>query len=176
MSGIDGLSLDADGFVDMDQFPDDGSDLGGDDLEDLQAALRSDPLVEPTDEQWDAMFDQVMEGVDDGPFALDDADPGLDAAAIADDDAFDVALATEDDLDDPDVDVDDADLDDADLDDIGVSGNGFDPVDDVDLGVDPYDDGGLDLTPEPVHDDPFAADGVDDVPVDLANNDLEDFL
>ena len=66
------LGLDADGFVDMDQFPDDGTDLGGDDLVDLRTALHADPVVEPSDEVWDDMFSEALAGgQNDGPFGLD---------------------------------------------------------------------------------------------------------
>lgn len=78
MDASPGLALDADGFFDMDQFPDDGSDLADAERADLQAALRSDPVEEPTDDVWDALLEVAVGGgaseevVDDltGPFAL----------------------------------------------------------------------------------------------------------
>ncbi|QYG91106.1 hypothetical protein HC251_00765 [Iamia sp. SCSIO 61187] len=177
MSGLDGLELDADGFVDMDQFPDDGSDLVGADLEQLRAALHADPVDEPTPEQWDAIVDDVVGlDLDAGPFAVDDPDPLLpDPAEDGTDDA------APDDLDDVDPDGDepgeaDAGADDADGvaevdDDVDLDG-----LDDVDVDLDL--DGGLDLmTADDAGDDPFdaAADGADDAAADVGP-DFEDLL
>lgn len=132
MSGLDGLELDADGFVDMDQFPDDGTDLVGADLDQLRATLHSDPVDEPTPEQWEAIVDDVVGlDLDAGPFAVDDpdaplADPVEDGTA---DDAPDDGGAG-----DPgDADPGDADPGDADPGgDDAVVGGGPDDVD-VDL-------------------------------------------
>ncbi len=102
MSGLDGLSLDADGFVDMDQFPDDGSDLGAGDLDALRAVLHADPVDEPTDDHWHAMFDSVVAGADDGPFSLEGlpgADGFDDASAGGHDHGLD-AMAAHAELDD----------------------------------------------------------------------------
>jgi hypothetical protein len=186
MSGLDGLQLDADGFVDMDQFPDDGTDLGETDLVSLRDTLHSDPVVEPTDAEWDAMFDEVVTADDSGPFAVDGSDAPVDdggdlfgaeageaAAEMAVDDG-DAAAADDADLAD-DVAADDAA---ADLDLDASEDLAFDdvPADDVDVTADLDLDGGLDLTADDGLDDSFAVDAVDDVPADIANNDFEDLL
>jgi hypothetical protein len=170
VSGLDGLQLDADGYLDMDQFPDDGTDLADADLAGLRDALHSDPVEEPTDQQWDAMFDDVVSTGDTGPFALDDVeglngDLEYEADGSAAPDADDV-------LDDGDLPDADDGADDLDLppDDLGLDDGG---ADDLDLDI-PVDDG-LDLTPDAV-DDAFSADGFDDAPADIANNDFEDLL
>jgi hypothetical protein len=158
MSGLDGLRLDADGHLDMDQFPDDGTDLTGPALDQLRETLHADPVEEPTPEQWDAMFDDVITDGDTGPFALDDVeglttDDGVDADQQIDDDV--TVETTEADADDlADVTADDLDLD---LDTTGY-------------------DGGLDLTPDDVVDDAYAPDALDDAPAEVANNDFEDLL
>lgn len=171
MSGLDGLQLDADGYLDMDQFPDDGTDLADADLAGLRDALHSDPVEEPTDQQWDAMFDDVVAAGDAGPFALDEVD-GLtgdlegetDGSATADADD----VLADDDLPDADDGADDLDLptDDLGLDDVGA--------DDLDLDVTV--DDGLDLTPDDTVDEALSTDGLDDAPEGIANNDFEDFL
>jgi hypothetical protein len=167
MSGLDGLQLDADGYLDMDQFPDDGTDLADADLAALRDALHSDPVEEPTDQQWDAMFDDVVAAGDAGPFAVDDVE-GL--TGDIEYDADDSATPDPDDvLDDGDApDADDLDLpaDDLALDDVAA--------DDLDLDVPGAD--GLDLTPDDTVDDAFSADAFDDAPADIANNDFEDLL
>lgn len=168
MSGIEGLQLDADGFVDMDQLPDD--DLSEADLTQLRDTLHSDPVEEPTAEQWDAMFDDAVAGADDGPFALEDVD-GLvtDDGSSSDDPA---AAADPDDADDLDADTDGSDTD-------GPDGDLFalDGTDDLDLGLDGTDlDGGLDLAPDDTVDDAFSPDALDDAPADVAGNDFEDLL
>ncbi|HEX7134940.1 MAG TPA: hypothetical protein VF228_20365 [Iamia sp.] len=152
MSGLDGLRLDADGYLDMDQFPDDGTDLAGPELDQLRETLHADPVEEPTPEQWDAMFDDVVTVDGTGPFALDDVD------GLTTDDGFD---AGGDGL----PDVDDGLPDDL-------------PVDDADdLDLDPTDyDGGLDLTPDDVVDDAYTPEALDDAPAEVANNDFEDLL
>lgn len=173
MSDTSGLQLDDDGFVDMAQFPDDGTDLGADELADLRDVLHADPVEEPTAEAWDAMFDEVVTAADDGPFGLDD---GLGA-----DDLF-----TDTDLGDdgsPAFDTDDADTEpDADddgggiVDDVDDGGLGLDDLDggDVDLDVDL--DGVIDVTPTDVVDDHYDVDGADvDTPADISH-DFEDTL
>lgn len=121
---IDDLPLGADGFLDMDAFAADDTDLGGEALADLRATLHADPVDEPTVEEWDAMFETVVAG-DDGPFGLDGdllSDPvDLDDGAAGADDVFAV--------DDLDTDVDPDDIDD---------------IDDLDTEVDPDDLGGDD--------------------------------
>lgn len=204
MSGLDGLQLDADGFVDMDQFPDDGTDLPEADLAELRDTLHSDPVDEPTDAEWDAMFDQVLASDDTGPFTVDDVDVAADGAdtdagddlfgaeageALADEDASsddadpssDDADTSSDDVDTVDVDAASADVDDLGLDgstDVDVADLDLDGSTDLDVTADDLDyDGGLDLTvPDDGLDDAFAADAVDDVPADIANNDFEDLL
>lgn len=165
MSGLDGLQLDPDGYVDMSQFPDDGTDLAGPELDQLREALHADPVDEPTAEQWDAMFDDVLTADATGPFALDDVE-GLtgDLDLDGDDGAFDLATDDGDDLDDPglDDDLDDTGLDDPSLD------------DDLDVTAD-LDDGGLDLAPDDLADDAFAVAEVDDTPADISH-DFEDLL
>lgn len=172
MSGIDGLQLDPDGYLDMDQFPDDGTDLADADLASLRDTLHADPVDEPSAEQWDAMFDEVITTGDTGPFALEDVD-GLvsddgvfsDAAPASDDVVDDISpdddLSADDDLSDDDGGIDlDAPADDLDL--------------DLDLDVDV--DGGLDLAADDGVDDAFAVDALDDGPAEVANNDFEDLL
>lgn len=178
MSGVEGLSLDADGFVDMDQFPDDGTDVAGPDLDALREALHSDPVDEPTAEEWDAMFDSVVSG-DDGPFTVDggDADGGVDPSAVEGADAAEGAFALDDDgtdTDDGAVEVDDAGLD---LDDDGLAleDTGLD-LDDTGLDDPLFDDGGLDLGTDDAGTDDYAVDTVADLPDGIANNDFEDFL
>lgn len=168
------LTIDDDGFVDMDQFPDDGSDLAAEDLADLRAALHADPVDEPTPEAWDAMFHDVFTGADDGPFGLED---GL----VADDLVTDV----------PDLDAGaegvDADLDDGtdheaeggdgdvvdDLDDGGLGADDV-PADDLDVDVDL--DGILDVAPVDGGADHYDVDGADvDTPADISH-DFEDTL
>lgn len=166
MSGLDGLQLDADGYLDMDQFPDDGTDLAGPELDALRDTLHADPVDEPTAEQWDAMFDDVVAGGDTGPFAVDDVD-GL----VADD-----VFGTDDGPVDDDLPVDDdASIDDPADDDV-TDGLDLDGTDDLDLGLDDVDvDGGLDLAADDGVDDAYATDALDDGPADLSH-DFEDLL
>jgi len=169
MSGLDALSLDADGYLDMDQFPDDGTDLAGQDLADLRDALLSDPVDEPTPDEWDALLDDVV--TDDGPFALDDPDgttfayEGIEGGA---DDLADPA---------PDGAEADADSDDA-GDDAGGEGDGFDPLDAADLGDDGLDlaDGGLDLLDEAGAGDDGSVPDVPDEPLPNVGPEFEDYL
>jgi len=192
MSGLDGLQLDPDGYVDMDQFPDDGTDLGEVDLAQLRQALHSDPVDEPTDAEWEAMYDEVVASDDGGPFALDDggsvfaddgdgdlfgAEAGDAAADLSDDDTS---------SDDTDADVDaealatdgvDPDGDAGDVAGLGDDGLGGDDIDvstdlDLDAELDLDLDAGLDLTT----DDGFADDVVDDVPATVDGTDFEDLL
>ncbi len=162
MSGLDGLQLDADGYLDMDQFPDDGTDLAGPELDQLREVLHADPVEEPTPEQWDAMFDDVVATGDAGPFALDDGDlpaDDVDAPSPSDD-----AVDATDDLDRTDDDVS--------SDEVGVA----DELDGFDLDTtgaeDPDLDAGLDLADGAV-DDAYTS---DDGPSDIAGNDFEDLL
>lgn len=172
MSGLDGLQLDPDGFIDMDQFPDDGTDLAGPDLDQLREALHSDPVDEPTPEEWDAMFDEVVTTDDTGPFALDDVegltgDGGAEAFGSSAPESDDVLDADGDGI--PDAD-DLPDVDDGLPDDLAV-----DAVDDLDLDTTDY-DGGLDLSADDGVDDVYAPDALDDAPAEVANNDFEDLL
>jgi hypothetical protein len=168
MSGLDGLRLDADGYIDMDQFPDDGTDLAGPELDQLREVLHADPVEEPTAEQWDAMFDDVVAGDVTGPFAVDDVE-GLtaDAGDLAGDEPFGATDGADDVLGEGDL----PDADDLAADDLDLDGT----VDDLDLDVDV--DAGLDLAPTSDGvEDPFSVDGLDDAPADIANNDFEDLL
>lgn len=169
---MSGLELDADGYIDMSQFPDDGTDLAGPELDQLREALHSDPVEEPTPEQWDAMFDDAVGPGDTGPFALDDVE-GL--TGDLGDEADQASVPDPDDV------VDDGDLADGDEapDDLDLAPDDIDGLaevtpDDLDLDL-PVDDG-LDLAPDDGLDDAFAPDGLDDVPADIANNDFEDLL
>lgn len=189
MSGLDGLQLDSDGYLDMDQFPDDGTDLADAELAQLRDTLHADPVEEPTDQEWDAMFDEVVAGEDTGPFAVDDTDAlptDLDADG---DDVFGLGESAGEELDSADdgsTDDDGSAASDDGLSDDGLpdglpddgladDGPALDDggIEDLDL---TYDDGGLDLTPDDVADDAFAADALDDAPADIANNDFEDLL
>ncbi|HMJ75903.1 MAG TPA: hypothetical protein VK507_08015 [Iamia sp.] len=175
MSGLDGLQLDGDGYLDMDQFPDDGTDIAGADLAELREVLHSDPVEEPTAEQWDAMFDDVVAVEDAGPFALDDVD-GLvpEAESVSADDPF--AVDDGDGVDGGDgVDATDAgedgdvalanDPDDLDLD--GVT------PDELDVDLAP--DLDLDLAPDDTIDDVYTPEVLDDGPADISH-DFEDLL
>lgn len=156
MSGLDGLQLDPDGFLDMDQFPDDGTELAAADLAELRETLHSDPVEEPTSEQWDAMFDEVVAADPAGPFAVDDLDApvaDIDGDLFALDGAAGEGLAPDDlapdGAGDPDLDLDGADLEGPDVDD------------------------GLDLAPDDGLDDGFPADALDDA---ATSHDVEDLL
>jgi hypothetical protein len=170
MSGLDGLQLDADGYLDMDQYPDDGTDLAGAELDQLREALHSDPVEEPTAEQWDAMFDDVVTAGDTGPFALDDVegltvDDGGETSTPDDVLDGDDLPDAEDLPDDGDVPVDD--LDGLALDDAGA--------DDLDLDVTTDLDGGIDLATDHDVDDVFSPEALDDAPADISH-DFEDLL
>jgi hypothetical protein len=178
MSGLDGLQLDADGYLDMDQFPDDGTDVAGADLDQLREVLHSDPVEEPTAEQWDAMFDDVVTVEDAGPFALDDVD-GL--VPDADADLFPDSST------DVDADVDGSDVDGSDVDatDPGEDGDvalvndpgdlDLDGVTGDDLDIDLAPDLDLDLAPDDTIDDVYTPDALDDGPADISH-DFEDLL
>jgi hypothetical protein len=165
------LRFDSEGFLDMEQFPDDGTDMDVAELDALRATLHADPVDEPTDEQWDAMFDDVVAGDDAGPFALDDGD------VVTDDPTADDDLVA----DDADVDADTADLDGSDdteaTDDLVFHPADDDAnVDDLDLAYDDT-DGGLDLgASDDGVDDAYAPEALDEGPADIANNDFEDLL
>ena len=98
MSGLDGLRLDADGYLDMDVHGT-GPELGDDAVLDLRDALLADPVEEPTADEWADLVDASVAAdadvTDAGPFAVDDLPPLDDDAAV--------------DLTDPDPDVDAAD-------------------------------------------------------------------
>lgn len=161
------IHLDDDGFVDMDQFPDDGTDLAAADLAALRDVLRADPVDEPTPEAWDAMFDEAVTTAADGPFGLDDglvADP-FDGAGL--EDRGDGSAIPADDALDPDGDED------------GIADGGalgFDDGDggDVDLDVDL--DGVIDVNPDDVAATAYDVDGADvETPADISH-DFEDTL
>ena len=135
MSGLDGLRLDDDGFLDMEQFPSDSVDLGDADLAELRAALLGDPVDEPSDDQWESFLDHAFEvGADtgDAPVADLDFDPVAEPGLF--DTGDDASFA---DLLDADADTDDGAVDDLGLDDLG-SDDLDDPFDAFDLaGPDP---------------------------------------
>lgn len=162
MSPAEELRFDADGFVDMGAFADDGTDLDPDALAELRDVLLSDPVVEPDEATWDQLLDGALEAAaDDGPFALDAAPavaddlPGddlaawLDTAADLDDEgAPDAPDDVEDDpLDDaPDVDhVDPLDALDLDLEPGPLDADTFDDLAGGDLGAEDAPDADLDL-------------------------------
>jgi hypothetical protein len=172
MSDTFDLPRDADGFLDMDAFPDDDLDPSASDElhETLQEAPEpdilddrwdslvdravdpaapavSDDLVEPADEgEWDDPFADVDDGELANPFAdLDDDDGDADAEAEAEADALDV-----------DAEQDEPDLDDPDL---GLSADGAD--DHTSLFDDDLPGDELDLT-----DDLDGQDTLDEPPVD----------
>lgn len=178
MSGLDSISLDASGFLDMDSFTD-GSDLPDDALAGLHDALLTDPVDEPSDADWSALVDDVVdvEATDDsGPFTVDDgdiagvrdagdddgtsSDGGADGADQVDDD---LAL---DDHDEP-VDAGDDDV---------VDEGGADT--DLETEVDASDLIGLDLLDLDSGDDGLAEIGFDVEPEPVADigHDLEDLL
>lgn len=138
----DALAFDADGYVDMDRFPDDGTDVDAAVHDDLRARLLADPVDEPGPEAWEDMCADAVAGAD--PFDVDDP-PFADGSEALFDDGVAVADPAAETFDhDPDPGAaDDLDLDDLDPDD----------------GVDPFDVGG--------HDDAFDTDAVaagDDLP------------
>lgn len=122
MSGLDSIPLDSSGFLDMEGFPDDGTVLGDDTLAGLRQALLSDPVDEPTDQDWAALVDDALVDVEvgeaapaDGPFAVDD-DGSLAGVRHADDDegptdADGTDVTDEDTSDGPEADDDAADPD-----------------------------------------------------------------
>lgn len=106
MSAPDELRFGEDGFVDMDAFPDDGTDLDPGALSDLREALLSDPVTEPDAVGWDALLDAALDApadeppAVDGPFAVDGPEPpaSADLVDIPDDDLagwLDTDLAAE---------------------------------------------------------------------------------
>lgn len=101
MSNLDSVVLDADGFIDMEQFADDGTELGDADLASLHDALRADPVDEPSADAWDALVDDVV--------ATEDAD--IDASAFAHDGPFPTDGAAEDHGDRVEIQLDDAGAD-----------------------------------------------------------------
>jgi hypothetical protein len=163
MSDTFDLPRDADGYLDMDAFPDDDLDPSASD--ELEATLQDTPEPDDLDDSWHTLLDRAVdpaapavsadltgpadESEWDDPFAdVDDGDIPNPFADL-DDDTDDPAAVDEDepDLDEPDLDLqaDGSDADD--------HGSLFD--DDV-VGDDP-----LDLT-----DDPDGVDMLDDPPVD----------
>jgi hypothetical protein len=174
MSDTFDLPRDADGYLDMEAFPDD--DLDPSASEELEVTLQDAPEPDDLDDQWDTLLDRALDpaapavseelapptqesewddpfaDVDDGdipnPFAdLDDDTDVDDGADDLDDSATLDAEQDDPDLDDPDVDLhaDDSGLDD--------QGSLFDD--------DAAGDDHLDLT-----DDLDGNDVIDDAPVD----------
>lgn len=106
----DALVFDADGYVDMDRFPDDGTDVDDAAFDDLRARLLADPVDEPGSEAWEDMCADAVAGtdqldVDDSPFS-DGSDPLFDDGLLPEDtgaEAFDHDVdpgPSDDDLDD----------------------------------------------------------------------------
>jgi hypothetical protein len=93
---LDDLPLDASGFLDMDQFPDDGTVLADDALAELHDALLADPVDEPTEDDWAGLVGEVLVDDDDAPFDVGADD---DPAAVAHDPVDDDAPLVDDDLD-----------------------------------------------------------------------------
>ena len=164
---MDGLRLDADGYLVMDAYGA-GPELSDDEVLDLRDALLADPVEEPTADEWSDLVDGAVEvdAVDAGPFAIDDlpltddgADPSVD---LVDADGAEADLDA-----DPDADADAPDPDD-DLADVDASV----AVDDWAL------DGGdvdLDLVELDGGDDLFPADAGDDALPEVVP-DIEDLL
>jgi hypothetical protein len=176
MSGLDGLRLDADGYLDLDVHGV-GPDLGEDEVVDLRDALLSDPVEEPTAEEWEAFVDGAIEAepLADGPFVVDDP-PFPDAV----DDLGGQDLAVDVDTDaevDPDADLDPADAA-GDLDDhaADAASTDLDPSS-TELDTWSLDQGGddLDLVGLDGGHDPFADDVVDDALPEVGP-DVEDLL
>lgn len=167
--------LDEDGMLDMEQFPDDGTEVDSATESDVREALLSDPVAEPSDQVWEDMFDHALaEAEPTGPFASDPADLGPDPVDPVDDGGEVVGLVGEG-AHDPGVGVDDTDVD------------GPDDIDDGDLPVDPAEGAGSDdvdldpLDPDALlgdagaEDDRFSdVDGGSDVLEDPGDT-LEDF-
>jgi hypothetical protein len=170
----------SDGFVDMEQFPDDGTDLGAAELDALRTTLLADPVEEPTDDQWDAMFDDVVADGETGPFAVDAPadDVATDPAGTDTDTDADTDVDVDADVDTTDLDTTDLDAtDDAEATDDLVFHPGEDDATTDDLDLDYDADGGLDLSPsDDGVDDAYSPDALDDGPADIANNDFEDLL
>ncbi len=134
MSGLDSISLDASGFLDMDSFTD-GSDLSDDALAGLRDTLLSDPVDEPSDDDWSALVDDAVvdaEAADaSGPFTVDDEDgiAGVRDASDDDDTSADDGTTDVDDQGDDDLSLDDHD----------------EPTDDTTDDGDIVDEGGADV-------------------------------
>lgn len=142
----DALAFDVDGYVDMEQFPDDGTEVDDAVADDLRDRLLADPVDEPTAADWDAMCSDAVADTD--PFEVDES-PFPDAAG----DGVDPAAVTADDLGAESLDPDPDDP----LTDDGPP--------DVDDGGDPFE-----------LDDPTGTDPVDHDPpeVDVAGGDATD--
>lgn len=142
MSGLDSISLDASGFLDMDDFSD-GSDLPDDAVAGLHDALLADPVDEPSDDDWAVLVDDVVadagEPADGGPFSVDDDASFAGVRDASDDPADDGSTFDDDPADDDGGAVDDTTADD----DSGDDGSGFDV--DADSEVAAGDLVGLDL-------------------------------
>lgn len=139
----DALAFDDSGYVDMAQFPDDGTDLDAGATDDLRTRLLADPVDEPTAEDWAELCTDAI--ADAGPF--DDGAPFPDPAADVLDDGGGAVP------DDPGTEAFDIEAD-------TEAGDGVDG--DLDLDIDTGVDDDLDLDGG----DPFDVDGVDDAPFD----------
>lgn len=167
MSSFDGIVLDADGHLDMDQFPDDGTDLDAEALSALRGALHDDPVEEPSAEEFTGIVDGITNGAaDDGPFATGEA--GLVAQAAEDtDDGTDVDAEASDGTDGSDDDADDDGAEGLVADAAEADDDGFDGL------ADAFDDFDADLGA--VEDTALAVDDGDaDVPAEIA--DIDDLL
>lgn len=180
MSGLDSISLDASGFLDMDSFTD-GSDLSDDVLAGLRDTLLSDPVDEPSDDDWSALVDEVVVDADPaddaGPFTVDDGDIAGVRDASADDDApADDASAEGDEQADDDLALDDHDEPAEDTTDDDVVDDGGDV--DLDVEADATDLIGLDLLELDAAGDATADLSFDTEPESVADisHDFEDLL
>jgi hypothetical protein len=62
MSDVGTFDFDADGYVDMSLFPDDGTELGDAELADLRETLLTDPIEDVAPADWEAMVEDVVVG------------------------------------------------------------------------------------------------------------------
>lgn len=165
MTGVDGLRLGADGYLDMEVYGA-GPELGEDEVLDLRDALLADPVDEPTADEWTGLVDGALgaEPALDGPFALDDipAADGTDDLGTADLASSDADDTDADDAGSPELDDDSLDVSDTTFDadpsstelDWALDGGEADlEVVELDGGDDLFpDDGGQDVLPEVVPD------------------------
>jgi hypothetical protein len=172
MSDTFDLPRDADGFLDMDAFPDD--DLDPVAADELDGTLQDASELDDFDDRWDTLVDRAVDpdaeavpedlvgpsdpSYEDAPFAeVDDGDvvnPFADAEdePAFEDDASDEPLAADDDadLDEPDLDTPDLDHDEGDV--FGAGDDGHSLFDDTEPPLDDDLDLTDDVTEPPVDD------------------------